>query len=147
MWYKIAQQQPVDIASQSGQSSLNQNTGIYANYAEMQAMSKALKEGTFAEIDTPSGKILVLHGSQGPNGEFCGQIAPGQSLCGDEFTAWRQQKGYNADQVLTCEGGLCQILCTMLKLQYKLAFLLHQILTIQMHQCLLLYKEHNELLR
>jgi hypothetical protein len=106
MWYKIAQQQTVDIVSQSGQSSLNQNTGIYANYAEMQAMSKALKEGTFAEIDTPSGKILVLHGSQGPNGEFCGQIAPGQSLCGDEFTAWRQQKGYNADQVLTCEGGL-----------------------------------------
>ena len=31
MWYKIAQQQPIDIASQSGQSSLGPNTGIYAN--------------------------------------------------------------------------------------------------------------------
>ncbi len=106
MWYKIAQQQPIDIASQSGQSSLGQNTGIYANYAEMQKMSKALKEGTFAEISTPSGKVLVLHGSKGLNGEFCGQIAPGQSLCGAEFDAWRSQKGYNSDQVLTCEGGL-----------------------------------------
>jgi hypothetical protein len=72
----------------------------------MQKMSKALKEGSFAEIATPSGKVLVLHGSKGPDGEFCGQIAPGQSLCGAEFDAWRSQKGYTSDQVLTCEGGL-----------------------------------------
>ena len=59
MWYRIAQQQ-IDIGLQHSQSALNQNTGIYATFAESQKMRKALQDGTYAEISTPSGKMLAI---------------------------------------------------------------------------------------
>ena len=105
MWYRTAQQQQTDIGLQHSQSSLNQNTGIYATFAESQKMKKALEGGTFAEINTPSGKMLAIHGSVDAEGQYCGQIAPGQVLCGPDFDNWLRQKGFQNDQVITCEGG------------------------------------------
>jgi len=105
MWYRTAQQQQTDIGLQHSQSTLNQNTGIYATFAESQKMKKALQDGTYAEISTPSGKMLAIHGSVDADGQYCGQIAPGQVLCGPDFDNWLRQKGFQDDQVITCEGG------------------------------------------
>ena len=69
MWYRTAQQQ-VDIGLQRSQSSLNQNTGIYATFAESQKMKKALQDGTYAEISTPAGKMLSIHGSVDADGQY-----------------------------------------------------------------------------
>jgi hypothetical protein len=70
MWYRTAQQQ-VDIGLQHNQSNLNQNTGIYATFAESQKMKKALQDGTYAEISTPSGKMLAIHGDFLPSPAHC----------------------------------------------------------------------------
>ncbi len=105
MWYRTAQQQQIDIGLQRSQSNLNQNTGIYATFAESQKMRKALQDGTYAEISTPAGKMLSIHGSVDADGQYCGQIAPGQVLCGPDFDNWLRQKGFQDHQVITCEGG------------------------------------------
>lgn len=122
MWYRQAQQQQIDIGSQSSPSELNQNTGIFATFAESEKLRKALDEGTYAEISTPSGKMLGLHGSVDGEGQYCGQVAPGQVLCGKEFDDWVAQKGFTHDQIITCEGGFLQHSAANAKAPIQIAF-------------------------
>ena len=106
MWYKIAQQEQ-DISLQGSTSSLNDNTGFYADFSESQKLQNALKNNTFAEITSKSGKkLLGLHGNLNGEGEYCGLIAPNDWKCGEEFQQWLREKGFQNHQIITCKGGV-----------------------------------------
>jgi hypothetical protein len=106
MWYKIAQQEQ-DISLQGSPSSLNDNTGFYADFSESQKLQNALKNNTFAEITSKSGKkLLGLHGNLNGEGEYCGLIAPNDWKCGEEFQQWLREKGFQNHQIITCKGGV-----------------------------------------
>ena len=103
------EQKKKDLLKKQKQDLINRELEMVRNKRRLLeiALQNALKNNTFAEITSKSGKkLLGLHGNLNGEGEYCGLIAPNDWKCGEEFQQWLREKGFQNHQIITCKGGV-----------------------------------------
>ena len=109
MWYKKAQDFQ-DISDSSSPSTLGSNSGITVTPSVEKQIQQAVQSHTPIQFTTTSGQTFIqIHGTANAEGEFCGEIEPGKSLCGQELLDYLQkEKGFAPSQIIACGAGNLQ---------------------------------------